>query len=162
MEGGLGTKQSGDFTEHKITADFIIQNWYVLSVLLYEGLRSYLRGKGFLFHGRMKMRAYMIRQKSFGSGSKTTMIYDYSDAGKRAFVHEGFTFSLKRYSGEIYLVIDPCLVITDGNDYIGQEGLSPTKWEEYKRNFIDKRYNWKVRNMIDIFTIIMKIGRAHV
>jgi len=163
VEGWLGNKQSGDFTEHKITAEFISQNWYVLSVLLYKGLRSYLWEKGFLFHGRKGTRAYMVRHKTYGSSQKIVMmVHDYSDADKKAYVHEGFTFFLKHYGEEIYLVIDPCLVITDGNDYIGQGGLSPRKREEYKQNFVDRRYNWKVRSMVDIFTAIMRNGKQKI
>ena len=85
-----------------------------------------------------------------------TLIYNYSENGKSAFVHEGFNFFLRLYNDNIYLGINPCVVITsDGINNIKPRDLSQQKYKEYKKWFVDRRYNSKIRDLLNTFIFLL-------
>ena len=145
--------------EIKIDKDFIEKNWNVFRVLLYKVLRHFLYIKGFRFHERFKDRAFMVREKRYGP---RTLIYDYSEENKPAFVHEGFNFFLRLYNNEIFLGLNPCVTVTrDGMSCISPKDLSYDKFFQYKTYFVDRRYNSKIREMFNIFVDVLcgEIGK---
>lgn len=146
----------------KIDTDstFVTNNWHIMRVLLYKILRFFLYKHGFGFHARFKNRVFMVRDKRYGT---ETLIYDYSDGANPAFVHEGFNFFFRLFGQEVFLGLDPCVVITrDGKNHIRVKDLSSSKYKEYKKWFIDRRYNSTTRRMFNTFTSYLCNGSTKV
>lgn len=138
-----------EITTLNLNDDILNENWHILRVVLYKSIRHFLFRKGFEFHRKYRDRAYIVEKRRY---NPVTLVYNYSDQGKPAFVHEGFTFFFKLYDSKIYLGMNPCIVITsDGTNIIHPTDLSHDKYPEYKKWFIDKRYNSKIREMVNTF-----------
>ena len=145
--------------EAKVDQDFIKTNWPVFRVLIYKVFRHFLYMKGFRFHSKFKNRAFMVKERRYGW---RTLIYDYSEQNKPAFVHEGFNFFLRLYNDEVFLGLNPCVTVTrDGVNCISPKDLSYNKFMEFKTYFVDRRYNSKIREMFNIFVDMLcgEIGK---
>ena len=142
----------------EIDSAFIMGNWHILRVLLYKILRYFLHKRGFGFHTRFKNRVFMVKYKRYGP---VTLIYDYSNTTGPAFVHEGFNFFFRLYGQEVFFGVDPCVVVTrDGKNPVTAKDLSPNKYKEYKKRFIDKRFNSITRRMFNTFVDLLCNGNT--
>lgn len=155
-------KKDINLKTEKIDVDgtFIADNWHIMRVLLYKILRHFLHKRGFGFHTRFKNRVFMVRDKRYGP---VTLIYDYSDGDNPAFVHEGFNFFFKLYGHEVFFGLDPCVVVTkDGKNPIRARDLLPDKYKEYKKRFVDRRFNSVTRRMFNTFVKLLCNGSTKV
>jgi hypothetical protein len=124
----------------------------VLLVLLYRALNIFLRSMGFVVEYNY---AYVKEQPSKES---VKLVYpDDSRARNDLLIHEGFNRSFETVQGQLCLVIEPRIVLTQPGDGGRTELRGPGSIGQYSRINFRRRAD-KERDMIQFWARFLSVG----